>query len=162
MAFRRGLNLHLWLLLAWVFILAFFFAKLEIQIEGPAGWATNLPTWRVEKHWLLDFFWGSRPLTGYHAWAFSFMALIFHFPCFVFGQWSMRHEARILGSLMLFWIIEDFLWFIMNPAFGIGKFNPQSIPWHKKWIWIVPTDYVVFSLAGCILIWLSFRNSKIS
>ena len=27
------------------------FAQLEIQIEGNAGWARGLPTWRVENRW---------------------------------------------------------------------------------------------------------------
>lgn len=45
-----------WLALAWIALVAFFFAQVEIQIEGPAGWAANLPTWRVENHWLRIFF----------------------------------------------------------------------------------------------------------
>ena len=63
-----------------VFLLGFFFAKLEIAIEGDAGWAENLPTWRIEGHWLLDIFWGGRVMTGYHAWAFpsSLYFFIFH------------------------------------------------------------------------------------
>lgn len=79
-----------WLLLAWVALLAFFFAQVEIQIEGPAGWAANLPTWRVDKHWLLDIFWGGRAMTGYHAWVFPFVALMFHLPVFLRGRWSWR------------------------------------------------------------------------
>jgi len=86
-----------WLLLAWVALLAFVFAQVEIQIEGSAGWAANLPTWRVEKHWLLDIFWGGRPMTGYHAWVFSFVALTFHSPVFLRGRWFWRIEARIVG-----------------------------------------------------------------
>jgi hypothetical protein len=39
-----------WLLFGWIALLAFFFAKVEIEIEGPAGWAAKLPTWRVENH----------------------------------------------------------------------------------------------------------------
>ena len=48
-----------------VFIItsAFLWAKLEIQIEGKRGWAQDLPTWRVEKHYLLSLFYGGRPLT---------------------------------------------------------------------------------------------------
>ena len=30
--------------LAWVVVMAYFFANAEIQIEGGAGWATSLPT----------------------------------------------------------------------------------------------------------------------
>ena len=47
--------------LVWVVVMAFFFANAEIQIEGKAGWAANLPTWRIEHHWLLDIFWGAAP-----------------------------------------------------------------------------------------------------
>jgi hypothetical protein len=50
--------------MAWVLVMAFFFANAEIQIEGGAGWATSLPTWRIEHHWLLDIFWGGRAMTG--------------------------------------------------------------------------------------------------
>ena len=42
--------------LVWVVLMAIAFAKVEIQIEGAAGWAASLPTWRIEKHWLLDLF----------------------------------------------------------------------------------------------------------
>jgi len=58
------------------------FAEVEIQIEGAAGWASSL---RLEDrdHWLLDLFWGGRPMTGYHAWVFSFMFLAFHLGVFI-------------------------------------------------------------------------------
>jgi len=51
---------HILLLLCWVLLLGLFFAKTEIQIEGAHGWAASLPTWRIEKHLLLDMFWGGR------------------------------------------------------------------------------------------------------
>ena len=100
------------LTLSCVVVLAYFFAQAEIHIEGDAGWAANLPTWRIEKHWLLDLFWGGRAMTGYHAWVFLFIAIFFHFPLCFMAQWSWQLEARVVGSIMLFWIIEDFLWFI--------------------------------------------------
>ncbi len=137
-------------------ILGFFFAKVEIQIEGKDGWAASLPTWRIEKHWLLDIFWGGRAMTGYHAWMFSFIALVFHLPLFVFGSWTLKFEARVLGCLMFFWIIEDFLWFVLNPAFGLRKFRPDSVLWHKYWFFFVPVDYAVFVVVGIFLIWHSF------
>lgn len=56
---------HAVVLLLAVVVLALFFANVEIQIEGPHGWAASLPvTFRVEEHWLLDVFWGGRALTG--------------------------------------------------------------------------------------------------
>lgn len=145
---RRGVAGYL----LWVLLVAFLFAQVEIQIEGAAGWAAALPTWRIEKHWLLDIMWGGRPLTGYHVWVFSFMALVFHLPMFFASHWSWRHESRVLGGLMLFWIAEDFLWFVLNPAFGIAKFDPATIPWHKHWLLGMPTDYLTFSAFGLLLI----------
>ena len=100
-------------------LLAYFFANVEIQIEGSAGWAANLPTWRIEHHWLLDLFWGGRPMTGYHAWVFPFVALFFHLPAVFNGRWSWRIEARTIACIMVFWLTEDFLWFVLNPAYGL-------------------------------------------
>lgn len=117
-----------------------------------------MPTWRVENHPLLDIFWGGRPLTGYHAWVFAFMAMAFHLPIFMKGCFSWKFEARILGSLMMFWILEDFIWFILNPAFGVEKFMPEFVPWHKHWILGMPTDYPLFMIVGSILLWFSFSR----
>ena len=142
--------------LGFVLVLAYLFALAEIQIEGDAGWAANLPTWRIEQHWLLDIFWGGRAMTGYHASIFSFITLLFHFPVFVLGQWSWLLEARILASLMVFWIAEDFLWFIVNPAFGWKRFNPREVGWHKRWAWGVPIDYWIFSAISAALFWYTY------
>ena len=137
--------------IAYVLLLALFFAKVEIQIEGAGGWAANLPTWRIEQHPLLDWFWGGRPMTGYHAWMFSFMALAFHLPVVVLHRWRVWIEARILGALGLFWMMEDWLWFVLNPAYGLSRFKPGLVPWHKHWLGSVPADYWMFGLVGLAL-----------
>jgi hypothetical protein len=144
------------ILLAWVVLLGYFFANTEIQIEGAHGWATALPTWRIEKHPLLDIFWGGRAMTGYHAWLFSFMFLAFHLPQTINGRLCWKTEARCIASLMFFWISEDFLWFVLNPAFGLSRFSPGHIPWHKHWLLGVPTDYLTFMLIGMALLAWSF------
>ena len=148
------------LLLAWVTLLGVFFAQTEIQIEGGAGWAANLPTWRIEHHWLLDIFWGGRAMTGYHAWVFPFIALFFHTPLFFAPQWSWQLEARVIACIMLFWTIEDFLWFIFNPAYGWAKFSPADIPWHKHWLGFAPTDYWVALVIASALFWFSYKKTK--
>ena len=108
-------------------VLGFLFAEVEIQIEGGAGWAANLPTWRIENHPLLNVFWGGKPLTGYHLWVFTFMAAVFHLPLVMLRTFSLKMECRVLGSVMVFWIVEDFLWFVLNPAFGLARFKPVDI-----------------------------------
>ncbi len=144
------------LLVIAISFLGLFFAQVEIQIEGKDGWAKSLPTWRIEEHPLLDIFWGGRAMTGYHAWVFSFMFLIFHFPHILLGKFFLSLELRILGSIMLFWIIEDFLWFVLNPHWGLGKFSAEHISWHKHWAMGIPVDYLTFSIVGLVLIYFSF------
>jgi len=155
---HRGHTLQMLFIIVWVLLLSLFFAQVEIQIEGSAGWAANLPTWRIEGHWLLDIFWGRRPMTGYHAWVFPFVALIFHFPLVFLGRWSWHLEARILACIMLFWVSEDFLWFVMNPAYGVENFAPSHIPWHKNWIAFAPTDYWISLGISAFLFWKSWHH----
>ena len=139
-----------------VLVCAYFFARVEVEIEGEAGWAANLPTWRIEEHPLLDIFWGGRPMTGYHAWMFSFIALFFHFPLCFMGAWSLRLEAKILACVMMFWVVEDFLWFVINPAFGMRRFRPQYIAWHKHWAFGAPVDYWIFGAFSVLLFWYAY------
>ena len=144
-----------------VAVLALCFANVEIQIEGPDGWAAKLPvTFRVERHWLLELFWGGRPMTGYHAWVFTFMALVFHFPLLIVWRFTLKLEARILASLMIFWIVEDFLWFLLNPAYGLGRLLSRQVPWHRHWLLGLPTDYWSFTLVAAGLYWYSFRRGR--
>ncbi len=148
-------------LAAFVCVVAYFFANVEVQIEGANGWAAALPvTFRIEKHWLLDLFWGGRPMTGYHAWIFSFMALMFHLPMAFTGRWSPRLEARALACTMGFWIVEDFLWFLLNPAFGWARFTPAVVWWHHHWILGFPSDYWTFTVVGIpVFVW-SWRGGE--
>jgi hypothetical protein len=149
--------LHVSILLLWTLLLAFIFAKVEVNIEGKDGWGKNLPTWRIENHWLLKVFWGGRAMTGYHAWMFPFILLIFHSPIFVTMQWSLKLEARTLAMIAVFWITEDFLWFVINPAYGIRKFNKTHGNWHKNWILGAPIEYWLFLAGSAALLWYSFR-----
>ena len=144
------------LLLGWIVLLAFLYAMLEIQIEGAQGWAAGLPTWRIDNAPHLQWLVGGRPLTGYHTFLFTFMFAVFHAPVFILGKWSWFLEARIMGSLMLFWVMEDALWFVMNPAYGLARLTPADVPWHPHWMWNVPTDYIVYMTGGVLLLACSY------
>lgn len=139
------------LYLIFILFISYAFAMLEIQIEGTAGWAKNLPTWRIENHWALKIFFGGRALTGYHFWAHVFVTLLFHLPlAFLPFSWTM--ELKIIGGIILFWITEDFLWFVMNPGFGIRRFKKEHIPWHPNWILGAPIEYWIFFPLGLYLV----------
>ncbi len=133
-------------------VAAFIWAKLEIAIEGKSGWAKSLPTWRIEKHILLDIFLGGRPLTGYHLWAFLFVFCVFHYPAVWVAHWTWRAEAFAIGSMLLFWVVEDFLWFMINPDFGWKRYRRQDIEWHPRWFLGLPADHWGLILASALLI----------
>jgi hypothetical protein len=132
----------------WFFLLllatSLAFALLEVQIEGPVGWGAGLPAWRVD-HPLARALMGGRTLTGYHLYTHVFVLSIVHLP-YALGtavpSWHL--EARIVAFLILFWVFEDFLWFVVNPAFGLRRFRREHAPWHAPaWWWIMPRDYWV-------------------
>lgn len=146
---------HLFFILG-VLTTATVFALLEVQIEGSNGWAAALPTWRIDNRftqWLC----GHRPLTGYHFYTHLLVFMLLHSPFWMsMTVWSWAAEARVIAFLTLFYIIEDFLWFMFNPAYGIKRFAKQHIWWHApSWWWIMPRDYWMGLLLGGTLYWLS-------
>lgn len=139
---------HVWFF-SGLLLMAFCFAQAEIQIEGPHGWAERLPTWRKINR-LTRILYGGRPLTGYHLWVQSFSLAMVHLP-FLGGwaTWTPQGEVRALAAFVIFWIAEDFLWFVFNPAFGVRRFRREFIWWHAPaWWWIAPRDYWLFGPAA--------------
>ncbi len=140
-------------------VVAWVFALVEIHVEGRHGWAANLPTWRIENRWTRIFY-GSRALTGYHLYVQLFVTLLLHAPYalgLVRPGWAV--EARILSFAILFWVVEDFLWFVINPAFGIRKFAAKHIPWHAPTWWLfMPRDYWLLTPIALALYWFSWRS----
>jgi hypothetical protein len=132
------------------------FALLEIQIEGREGWALNLPTWRIETRWT-RWLLGARAVTGYHVYVHLFVLLMAHAP-FALGltPFTWAAELKIIAFLLLFWVVEDFLWFVLNPAFGVRGFRRERVWWHAKTWWgFMPRDYWIFTPLGVALYILS-------
>ena len=122
------------------------FALLEIQIEGDAGWAARLPTWRYQSRWTRRIL-GARAVTGYHLYFQLFVLLLSHLP-YVLGSArpGVATELRILAFILLLWVLEDFLWFVLNPAYGLRRFRRDAIWWHAdSWWGFMPRDYWIFT-----------------
>ncbi len=137
-------------------VASFLFAKVEIAIEGPNGWAANLPTWKkTGDHILSRLFWGGRPATGYHLWITLFILFLIHLV-FIFLPWTLLIELKLISFIILFFTLEDFLWFILNPAFGLKNFRKEKIWWHeKRWFWIAPIEYFFALPIGLIIYYLT-------
>lgn len=123
---------------AYFFAIAFVLAQLEIQIEGPHGWAERLPTWRWQSPAVLR--WAGKPITGYHVFLLSFILLFIHLPMMYLG-FSWDREAELLSLFCLLSVFWDFLWFICNPHFGLARFRAGQVWWFKSWFLGLPTAY---------------------
>lgn len=141
-------------LVIWMIFLAFFHAKQEIEIEGKNGWARNLPTFRINNR--LTRILIAKELTGYHIFMLLMFLLIFHLPLF-FIRVSIQNECILLGLMSFYWVIEDFLFFIFNPHFGIKKFRKKYISWHKRFLFGIPYSYYSGLIIGGILIYLGIK-----
>lgn len=128
----------------YLYLLALTLAFVEVQIEGEHGWAGKLPCWRPSGRWYARLYtkvMGGKEMTGYHVGVFLFAFLMFHLP-YVWGlQWSMGAEFGTLSAFFLFVVVWDFLWFVINPHYGIRKFHPGCVTWHKIWLGPAPIDY---------------------
>jgi hypothetical protein len=144
-------------------VLAVVMALVEIEIEGPFGWAQKLPTpYRVSGPLarLFGLVLGGKPLTGYNLLMFAATLVAFHLP-FAFGApWTAARELALLASWIAWSAVWDFLWFLLNPAYGWRRFRLGNVWWHSRWLWRLPADYwiaaaasLVLALAAQIVIW---------
>jgi ribose/xylose/arabinose/galactoside ABC-type transport system permease subunit len=140
-----GIILYLW-------ILSCIHALWEIEIEGDAGWAVHLPTWRRNKFWRV--FLGGKPLTGYHFWMIVILLFGFH-NIYLFLPWTISSEFATLGTLCFYLLVEDVMWFVLNPSYTIKKFLYKDIPWHKDWFGVLPTCYWIGIMLGTLFFILS-------
>jgi hypothetical protein len=137
---------------AFLFLFALLFALVEIEIEGADGWAVKLPTWyrrRPIYARLYGLLMSGKPLTGYHAVMFFIPLWALH-AGLAFGQrWSPALELRILASYFVWNVTWDFLWFVLNPAYGWRRFRKGQIWWHDRiWLGRMPIDYANAILAS--------------
>ena len=103
------------------------FAAVEIEIEGPHGWAERLPTWfRVTPLYARAYrlFMRGKPLTGYHLVMFILPLWSFHLG-FVGGiPWSWAAEATTLADLHGLGHGLGFLVVRVQPALRLEAISP--------------------------------------
>lgn len=125
-------------------------AAFEVQIEGKNGWASALPTKRFNKIPLGD----NKVLTGYHL-SFWILALLLTHTAFLFTQWSLSKELFLLSFGAGVLSLEDFLWFVINPHYGIKKYNKENVTWHKGWTFGIANVNIFFALVSAGIYYLA-------
>jgi hypothetical protein len=134
---------------AYFFLLALALAHLEIEIEGPHGWAEKLPTRRWDGPVVRRWF--GRPVTGYHLCLLTLLLLFLHLPQFYSGSWE--READLLSMFFLLTVFWDFLWFVCNRHFGVTRFRKGQVWWFPAWALGVPRPYltgIALSMAAAL------------
>lgn len=128
-----------------LFAWAFGLAAIEIEIEGGYGWAERLPTWYLKRGRLGRLYglaMARRPLTGYHVYAFTIPLLLLHLPYAMGVEWSFAAELATLGTYFMLAVVWDYLWFVLNPAYGVRRFRRGAVWWFAgPWIGRFPLDY---------------------
>jgi hypothetical protein len=134
--------------LVFLILVSLVIALQEIQIEGKGGWAEHLPTWKIKNPIRGIVGWPTL-VDGYHLYLWLLMFLIFHAPFFFGFPFNKTNELLAIEMVLLFSILEDFLWFVFNPAWGIKKFFTEEIPWHPHKILFLPQNYwISFIIIG--------------
>ena len=130
-----------------LFLWAFGLAGIEIEIEGGYGWAERLPTWYRRRGRLGRAFgavMGRRPLTGYHVFAFTIPFVVLHLPLASGVDWTLAAELATVATYFVLAVVWDYLWFVLNPAYTVGRFRRGHVWWFEvPWIWRFPLDYYV-------------------
>jgi hypothetical protein len=103
---------------------------------------------------------GIKTLFGFNADFYIFNLTI---PLFLLMILIIKPEIKLVGTLATGYlsgiVLEDFFWFVLNPYYGIQKFNSQSAVWLIHWTKIgnieIPLFYVRY-LLGAFLVWFIF------
>ena len=137
----------------WMTILALFHGLQEKEIEGKHGWARHLPTFRFST-FITKLLIG-KEITGYHLFMLIMWIVIFH-GIFLFQEWNTKTELIILGLLNIYFVIEDFLFFVVNPHYRLKNFRKGKIKWHRRWIMGIPVSYVLGIFVGVVLLIIGY------
>jgi hypothetical protein len=141
-------------IILYLILIAACHAKMERTIESDeGGWGKNLPCKKIE-HPILILIIGKH-IMQYHLWMLILFILIFHIP-FIFIDWSIKKELIVLGLYCLYWVIEDFMWFVESKDYGIMKLFKKECEWHKRYTAGLPRSYFYGLIMGFLLLIIGY------
>lgn len=119
----------------------------EAYVERGQGWARSAGGWRINL-WV-------RELTAYHFWAWLVMIPMFlMLPLVIFG-WNTSIFWLLVSACIMGTVLEDFLWFVVNPDFPFKDFNPKKVTWYK-WLKLgklaIPDFYIPYIVIAILIL----------
>ena len=136
------------ILFGWVILgfvgLSFF----ESTVEGDEGGGEGTKGWRKE---VLGY-----RVREYHFWLWYVVVPLFVFSPLVVSGPDPWVFATLATAYLLGGVLEDFLYFVVNPHYGLKKWNSHEVKW-MPWFGLgnveIPRFYVRNILAAAAL-WL--------
>ena len=114
------------------------FSWLEVEMEGAHGWAVNMPTSCAFAGW-----------TWYHI---AMNILIFLTVASISNTYRAKFKnswEQYLASILLwafrvvvYFCIEDIMWFVINKHYGIRKYTKNNVFWHADKMWFLGTIFL--------------------
>ena len=111
---------------------ALLWSAMEVEIEGPCGWASMLPTTTVL----------GTSFTWYHVYMNSIVCLT------AAAWWSDGSVVRAVHRASSWFLLQDTAWFLLNPHFGVARYTRRDVPWHAAQPWPLGVPLHNFGLAG--------------
>lgn len=137
-----------YLIFFWVLLGFVGLAFLERSVEGDLGGGEGTGGWRKT-------FFGYR-LKEYHFWLWYVVVPIFVFSPLVVGGWDIHLFGVLAVAYLSGGVLEDFVYFLVNPHFGIKKWNSKFgtwMPWYRVGRIEIPKFYVR-NLVASFVVWL--------
>ncbi|MBI4438713.1 hypothetical protein HY640_02170 [Candidatus Woesearchaeota archaeon] len=140
------------LVFVWVYGAMIALALFESHVEGRNAWDKGKLGWklRINRRYVFP---------AYHFFGFLVMVPLFlSLPLAVYG-WDTKLFGILLSAYFSGLVVEDFAWFMVNPATKISDFNPKFAnyyPWVRVGLISVPALYIAgiaLALASWFFIW---------
>jgi hypothetical protein len=131
-----------------IFSYATLYSLLEIELEAKEGWCKNLPTPVVLGNFTL-----------YHI-LMNIIVILTISKVYIKDITSIEDISLATFYIAAWFLIEDFMWFILNPYYTIDKYKKEEIWWHARrpWYFGIPEHNLVG--LGVMFICYSFSNKK--
>lgn len=135
------------LIFVWVWGAMASIAFWEAYVEGRYPWHKRKLGWKIKM--------GNYWLPAYHFYLFFItLPMLLTLPFIIYG-WDGRLFGILASAYLSGMVLEDFLWYVVNPDVKLSEFNPKFAdfyPWWKIGPIHLPAGYPV-GIALSILIW---------
>jgi hypothetical protein len=111
---------------------------------------------------------GQKEIYGFNADFYIFFMTV---PLFLLLPLIIKPEIKLFGTLLGGYLIgialEDFFWFVINPYYGVQKFNSHYAFWILNWVRIgnieFPFFYMRYILGGILaLLIIAYKSERIT